>query len=256
VTHKLGRRTPTGDDGVSLVELLVSMGLLSVLLGVLLTAVVTAVNSNGGVNARSQNASIALTAANRMSKALREGITLSEDFSSPFSAASTTSVTFTSDLSSIANNAAAISTGPTTVTFSLGTNLTSCPSPDYCLFETDTPTVLSKDAEGNTAWVPGHSGSVTRLLVHAVSSSASLFSYFQTASSDPTCNSATPTLTTTAIGLTNGSVPAANLDDISMVEIDVPVAAQSNLTVPATDVETRVYLPNTSPCSAATAETS
>jgi type II secretory pathway pseudopilin PulG len=238
------RRSGDDEAGLTLVEVLVSMGLLLIVLGVVMTTTVTALRNERGVNARSQNAGSASVAANRMSEVLREAIDINKDATASFTSAGSSSLTVYSEINTLTSGSSTVSRGPTAVTFSLGTDSTRCPAPDYCLLETDTPTVSGTDSTGATAWVPG-STSTVRALVHNVSSSPAqqLFTYYQTTSSD-SGNDAAPHLTTSQIALSSGAVPSSSLSSISMVEIFIAIRDASDTSAPATSVDTRVFLPN------------
>lgn len=243
------RAASNRDAGFTLVELLVAMTLLSIVLGLLVSATITALNSESGVNARAQNATTASLGVNRMTQVIREAILLNDDASSAFSAASATSMTFTSEMNTMASGATTVTKGPTTVTFSLGTRSGSCPSPDYCLLETDTPSVMGTDSGGDAAWVPG-SSSTTRVLVHSVdpAAAAQLFTYYQT-NETPSGNPAAPHRSLVQLTLGGGgSLPSSSLGLVSMVQVSLSVKNQSRATAPApaTNVTSQVYLPNTS----------
>lgn len=243
---RLRRRAEAADAGISLIEMLVSMALLLVVLAILMTATVTALRNESGVNARAQNTTTATAALNKSTHLLREAVLLNADATAAFTAASASSVTFTTQVGTIASGATTVSKGPMTVTLSLGNN-TACPAPDYCLIESDTPSISGKDSDGNTAWVPG-SATTTRVLVHYVDPAASqqLFTFYQTTST-PTGNPAAPTLTTTPLTLNaDGTLPSDQLDNVSMVDVYIAVKNKATTTVPSTTVESRVYLPNVS----------
>jgi prepilin-type N-terminal cleavage/methylation domain-containing protein len=245
----MGRRRERFDEdrGFTLIELLIAMSILGVLLTLVMVGAITALRSSTGVNVRSLNANTSAAGLDRLTKELREAISLNQDATSPFTAASASGVTFASEFGTIASGAAGVSKGPTVVQISLGTTANSCPSPDYCLLETDTPSALGKAADGSAAWVSG-SVSTTHVIIHGVSPTPvkQLFSYYSTTQT-PTGNPAAPLLTVSPIALDgSGAVASADLPSITTVDVFLAVQDPSSPSAPSTSVESRVYMPNTS----------
>jgi prepilin-type N-terminal cleavage/methylation domain-containing protein len=247
----LRRRFDRPDDGFTLIELMVAMTVLSFVLAILTYAVASSLAGERGVAVRTNDAMTGRVAVDRMSSLLSEAIDLNDNATSPFTSATTSSVSFYSNVYTLASGASAVSKGPLGVTLWEGTNTTSCKSPDYCLFETDTPTVsgtITVSGTSETAWVAG-SSSTTRVLAHGVSQSPSqqLFTFYQTTTCNPatdsTCNAASPRRTVTQISTdATGAVSSSNYSSIDTVDLFLAVDNQSSPDAPATSIENRVSM--------------
>ncbi|RZS89418.1 hypothetical protein EV189_1181 [Motilibacter rhizosphaerae] len=239
-TLRLQRRRPRGDEGVTLAELLVSIGLMAVLGTLLVTLSVAVQRTSRSADLSAQQVADVRAAYERVASVMRVAVVLNDGDTTPFLTASGNDAVFFANLRTVNLSAANASTsvsGPTKVEYVAvpGATGTACKATEQCLVERLTSTSWSSGAGGTYAWRA--SGTTTsRVLLHGLSPSATLFSFNGSASS------------ATAAPLPVGStgLAPADLSKVRAVSITITPADAYGVSLPTATASGRVTLVGTS----------
>jgi hypothetical protein len=220
-----------GEDGVTLVEMSVTVLVLSMLVGALVMMVTASQRVSGGVKERMDQTNAATIGMERMSRNLRTAVLqsqlttaciLSACTDSAFLMGSPTSVQFYADVDNPKN-----SVGPSRVTYTVVGGVLS-----ETVQKPDSPT---PDAAGYHYCTNGTGGCVVRstILATDVQTSTALFTYY---------TAAAPT-TAMTMG-TGGVLTAAQLKTVDSIDVSLQITKTGGANVGGTSLVQRVALPN------------
>jgi type II secretory pathway pseudopilin PulG len=263
----LFRRRVSSERGITLVELMVTVSLMTVVLGFVTRGFVGLQNAAAGDSLRLQNLEEARTLMNAVSKDLRTAARLSST-SSPFDVVLPTTgpAAFAGWCSSgcTAPTVGALATGTTNTevwfyaNLTIGTSANPTPCPDIVHLYVDTvsagPHVLREQAVAADAGgtPPSCSYSVaptTRLVGTYVANptTSPVFTYYyDDASGNPACfaNGASPANPVCVTGASVLPLSSPNRLQVNAVGITLSVRQSTNFSVPYTTLINRVRLPN------------
>jgi hypothetical protein len=219
------------DGGVTLVEMSVTVLVLSMLVGALVMMVTASERVSGGVKERMDQTNSATIAMERISRNLRTAVLqsqlttaciLSSCTDSAFLIGSPTSVQFYADVDNPKNTV-----GPSRITYTVAGGVLS-----ETVQKPDSPT---PDAAGYHYCTNGTGGCVVRstVLANDVQTATAVFTYY---------TAATPT-TAMAMG-TGGVLTAAQLKTVDSIDVSIKITKAGGANVAGTSLVQRVALPN------------
>lgn len=217
------RRTD-GDNGFTIVEMVVVVSILGIVLAAVQTTLIMAQKTVSGSGARVNQTSQAKTAIDSITKVLRTAVLPSQlngtgaaATAAAFIQGTKNSVQFYANINNDANI-----TGPSRVTYTI----------DVAGTLTETIQPPDAHAAGNynyTYCTPGPGCVVpTRVLARNVSTAGALFTYY----------------TKSGVAITDATLTALELASVDSIDVVVLVKASANQTIQGTTLYARVTLPN------------